>query len=706
MSTNFNFNPNGTKGSKTDPITSIEEYMYLLSEFKLDDRDEKSTFNLADFVLFRGMPADYFELVGRIDYDRFMLRDREKYKIGIKGNLPSYFPKEPNIYREEIEKKLFISFKERARRFQNIEPKNDWEWMALARHYGVPNRVLDWTRDPQIALWFAVADEPSHRDEHGVIVLFEPKSKLIVYDNSKIFSKRDPDHVKYFTDDDPFSIKEIVLFKPPFLSERVDSQSSWFTVHPYISFEKGYKKIEENHPDYNVKKIYIDSKSKYKIRRQLKLFGINEATVYPDLDHTGTYLKNKFFKMSDEYFTDESLRPNSITKTFKRMQSNIGVYQSVEIDSLKFINMKGLYTQLITLLCNSANPVVRIYTYNNMNRAFAPYKRDREIFLRLIEQRLKNDPNDFDYKRIQVLVCEKGEKEKMDEIIFKSFFGLTDGLSKNHDDVCSKLKPGFSKYYVAYKNQPHDTCSFCIIELKTGDKYLSVEFNHELLDKIVDKSQNMCFWIKFRNDESIKEGVKKLLDIYDTEYEYFKLFDLYKLLFNDAFDTDKPRSEQNKGTSNEVEVNGLIITSEYLSTCKNKILSGYNEDNHDYIAIDISFVKPTTTPQNVVLLPLIDSKIEDSNGVVTEVGEISHYMLLRIFELVKRVVKFDRPINSLYGAGWVLLDERGETINFENYLEKNVDNIFYGFHTFYGEMAGKSDSKLRGGEKFIFKLLS
>jgi hypothetical protein len=78
---------------------------------------------------------------------------------------------------------------------------------------------------------------------------------------------------------------EIVAINGTFKSARMRSQRSVFTFHKNLEVP-----LEELYPDV-VHKVLIPKEVKPEARNYLKLFGVNEFSLFPDLDGLGRYIK-------------------------------------------------------------------------------------------------------------------------------------------------------------------------------------------------------------------------------------------------------------------------------------------------------------------------------------------------------------------------------------------------------------------------------
>lgn len=164
---------------------------------------------------------------------------------------------------------LFEEFKKKSRPYLNFKPESNWDWLALAQHYGLATRLLDWTKNPLAALWFVVAD-PKNYKKYGVVWMFPVTDENIVDANDRV---------------SPFECGSTKVFQPNHITRRIVAQDGWFTVHQYTKSARKFLRFEKLKKYRNLlTKMIIPYETFYKIREQLNQCGVNNASIFPDLD--------------------------------------------------------------------------------------------------------------------------------------------------------------------------------------------------------------------------------------------------------------------------------------------------------------------------------------------------------------------------------------------------------------------------------------
>lgn len=182
-------------------------------------------------------------------------------------------------FRYRSEKDILTIFKQRSYPYLNkFIPYNDWEWLALAQHHGLPTRLLDFTTNPFVALFFAVLSE--HKEN------VEIDAALYCLTNKSNFIEDEHLNESPFTFFNNRDGQEFAIYKPIHSVDRFISQDGLFTI-----MKDPNKNLEDIVKRKSLKKYIIPRELHADIQRLLKVSGFTHGRIYADIDNLAKDIK-------------------------------------------------------------------------------------------------------------------------------------------------------------------------------------------------------------------------------------------------------------------------------------------------------------------------------------------------------------------------------------------------------------------------------
>lgn len=271
---------------------------------------------------FRGQSVATWDLVPSL------FRGMEKLDLSNGGEL----------FVENAERDIFRDFSDFYRPRTSADwVQTSWDVLVLAQHHGTPTRLLDWTSNPQIALYFAATASPNNdgavwwanpaaipvpaelgRIHNGLGYRQEKLARYVVerklpfcHPHSETIGSSPSHKPVYDQNGNPELSGILTFFVPGHSNSRVAVQNGTFSV--YITDQEGelvmdhaayLRAVEKFTGERILEKAVIPAKYKRGILLSLDRVGVNALTLFPDLYGLGEYQR-----LRQQRFV-ESMHPN------------------------------------------------------------------------------------------------------------------------------------------------------------------------------------------------------------------------------------------------------------------------------------------------------------------------------------------------------------------------------------------------------------
>lgn len=201
----------------------------------------------------------------------------------------------------ELERHLLRNFRKYAHR-NVVERDSLWHWLSVAKHYGLPARLLDWTYSPYVALHFATANIDKF-DVDGVIWavnyiqaherLPERLKGQLHEEGANVFTTEMlSKSVKSFEELAGLSVDDFAIFlEPPSIDDRIVNQFAFFSVmsDPATAFDAWLA----DQPGI-WRRILVPAHLKWEIRDKLDQANITERVLLGGLDGLSHWLTRHY----------------------------------------------------------------------------------------------------------------------------------------------------------------------------------------------------------------------------------------------------------------------------------------------------------------------------------------------------------------------------------------------------------------------------